>query len=113
MPGDPWDYDVPQTPMVITIGGKKTVVQPNKTGFIHYLDAKTGAFIKANRFADKIDWVKGYDANGRPIGQIALPKEGGDPVEMWPGLLGGVNMYPNAYNPQDRRPLPRGHQLAA
>jgi len=100
VPGDPWDYDVPQTPMVISIAGTKTVVQPNKTGFIHYLDAKTGAFIKANRFADKIDWVKGYDANGRPIGQIALPKEGGDPIEMWPSLLGGVNMYPNAYNPQ-------------
>ncbi len=98
--GDPWDYDVPQTPMVITIGGQKTVVQPNKTGFIHYLDAKSGAFIKATPFADKIDWVKGYDANGRPIGQIALPKEGGDPIEMWPSLLGGVNMYPNAYNPQ-------------
>ena len=51
-------------------------------------------------FADKIDWIKGYDKNGRPIGQIALPKEGGDPVTMWPSLLGGVNMYPNAYNPQ-------------
>jgi glucose dehydrogenase len=42
VPGDPWDYDVPQTPMVITLDGKKTVVQPYKTGFIHYLDAKTG-----------------------------------------------------------------------
>ncbi len=100
VPGDPWDYDVPQTPMVITIEGKKQVVQPNKTGFIHYLDAKTGQFLRAVPFADKIDWVKGYDSNGRPVGQIPLPKEGGDPVEMWPSLLGGVNMYPNAYNPK-------------
>jgi alcohol dehydrogenase (cytochrome c) len=29
-----------------------------------------------------------------------LPKEGGDPVEVYPSLLGGVNMYPNAYNPK-------------
>jgi alcohol dehydrogenase (cytochrome c) len=100
VPGDPWDYDVPQTPFVITLDGKKTVVQPNKTGFIHYLDAKSGAFIKATPFADKIDWIKGYGKDGRPIGQIALPKEGGDPVTMWPSLLGGVNMYPNAYNPK-------------
>jgi alcohol dehydrogenase (cytochrome c) len=101
VPGDPWDYDVPQTPFVITLDGKKTVVQPNKTGFIHYLDAKTGAFIKATPFADQIDWVKGgYDKNGRPVGQVALPKEGGDPITMWPSLLGGVNMYPNAYNPK-------------
>jgi alcohol dehydrogenase (cytochrome c) len=100
VPGDPWDYDVPQTPMVISIDGKKTVVQPNKTGFTHYLDAKTGAFVKALPFADKIDWAKGYDKNGRPIAQIPLPKEGGDPVTMYPSLLGGVNMYPNAYNPK-------------
>ena len=86
--------------MVIKVDGKKTVVQPNKTGYIHYLDPKTGAFIKATPFADKIDWIKGYDKDGRPISQIALPKEGGDPVTMWPSLLGGVNMYPNAYNPQ-------------
>lgn len=100
VPGDPWDFDIPQTPMVITIDGKKTIVQPNKTGYIHYLDAKTGKYLKATPFIDKITWIKGYDANGRPIGQVALPKEGGDPVEVYPSLLGGVNMYPNAYNPR-------------
>jgi len=100
VPGDPWDYDIPQTPMVINLDGKKTVVQPNKTGFVHYLDATSGKFIKATPFADKITWIKGYDANGRPIEQVKLPKEGGDPVEVWPSLLGGVNMYPNAYNPK-------------
>lgn len=100
VPGDPFDYDVPQTPMLISLDGKKTIVQPNKTGFVHYLDAKTGAFQNAFPFADKINWSKGYDKNGRPIDQIAMPKEGGDPIEMWPSLLGGVNMYPNAYNPK-------------
>ena len=100
VPGDPWDFDTPQTPMVIKVDGKKTIVQPNKTGYIHYLDPKTGAFIKATPFADAIDWIKGYDKDGRPIARSRLPKEGGDPVTMWPSLLGGVNMYPNAYNPQ-------------
>jgi alcohol dehydrogenase (cytochrome c) len=100
VPGDPWDYDIPQTPMVITIDGKKTVVQPNKTGYIHHLDAKTGKFLKADKFTDKINWIQGYDSNGRPIGQVALPKEGGEPVEVYPSLLGGVNMYPNAYSPK-------------
>ena len=89
VPGDPWDFDIPQTPMVITIDGKKTIVQPNKTGYIHYLDAKTGQFIKATQFIDKINWIKGYDANGRPIAQVPLPKEGGDPVEIYPSLLAG------------------------
>jgi alcohol dehydrogenase (cytochrome c) len=100
VPGDPWDLDVPQTPMVISIDGKKTVVQPNKTGYIHYLDPKTGKFLRAEPFADKITWIKGYDSSGRPIGQIDLPVEGGPTIEMWPSLLGGVNMYPNAYSPK-------------
>jgi|GEM_PF-1638379 len=100
VPGDPWDLDIPQTPMVIQIDGRKTIVQPNKTGYTHYLDPETGKFLRALPFADKITWIKGYDANGKPIGQIDLPKEGGPTIEMWPSLLGGVNMYPSAYNPR-------------
>jgi len=100
VPGDPWDFDIPQTPMVINMDGKKTIVQPNKTGYVHYLDAMTGKFIKADKFIDKVTWIKGYDKNGRPIDAIPLPSEGGDPVEIYPSLLGGVNMYPNAYNPK-------------
>jgi alcohol dehydrogenase (cytochrome c) len=100
VPGDPWDFDLPQTPMVVEIDGKKTIVQPNKTGYIHHLDAKTGQFIKADRFIDQINWISGYGSDGRPQDMIALPEEGGDPVLVQPGLLGGVNMYPSAYNPK-------------
>lgn len=99
VPGDPFDYDIPQTPMVITIDGQKQIVQPNKTGYIHYLDAKSGKFLRAVAFVDKIDWVQGYDANGKPVNMRPAPEEGGAAVELWPSLLGGVNMYPNAYNP--------------
>lgn len=100
VPGDPWDFDIPQTPMLIKIDGRKTIVQPNKTGYTHHLDAKTGTFLAAHKFIDKIDWIKGYGKDGRPVGQVALPNEGGDPVEIYPSLLGGVNMYPSAYNPK-------------
>ena len=75
VPGDPWDFDIPQTPMVISIDGVKTVVQPNKTGYIAYVDAKTGKFLKAVPFADKITWIQGYDISGRPINQCL--KDGG------------------------------------
>lgn len=100
VPGDPWDFDLPQTPMVIDIDGRKTIVQPNKTGYIHHLDAKTGEFLKADLFIDRINWISGYGSDGRPQDMIALPEEGGDPVLVEPGLLGGVNMYPSAYNPK-------------
>jgi alcohol dehydrogenase (cytochrome c) len=101
VPGDPWDFDIPQTPMIISIDGKKTIVQANKTGYVHHLDAVTGKFIKADKFIDNVTWIKGYDRSGRPIDPIALPAEGGDPVEIHPALLGGVNMYPAAYNPKN------------
>lgn len=100
VPGDPWDFDAMATPILVNIDGQKVLVQPNKTGFMHYLDAKTGQFLRAVAFADKITWAQGYDVEGRPINQIALPKEGGDTVEIWPSLLGGTNMYPSAYNPK-------------
>jgi PQQ-dependent dehydrogenase (methanol/ethanol family) len=98
VPGDPWDYDVPQTPMLITIDGRRTVVHPNKVCYIHHLDAKTGKFLKADPFCDKITWAKGYDQNGDPIWDYPIPADGGTAEELWPSLLGGVNMYPNAYN---------------
>lgn len=100
VPGDYLDFDVPQTPILIKMNGKTVVAQPNKTGFIHYLDAKTGKFIKADKFADKVTWTTGIDSNGRPMNIIGLPEEGGPKIEVWPGLLGTVNMYPSAYNPK-------------
>ncbi|ETX03203.1 MAG: hypothetical protein ETSY1_00865 [Candidatus Entotheonella factor] len=100
VPGDPWDYDTMSTPVIIKLDGEKVLVQPNKTGYVHYLDPKTGQFLRAVAFADKINWAKGYDVEGRPIDQIALPKEGADPVEVWPSLLGAVNMYPTSYSPK-------------
>ena len=100
VPGDPWDYDTMSTPVIVKLDGQKVLVQPNKTGYVHYLDPKTGQFLRAEAFADKITWAKGYDVEGRPIDQIALPKEGADPIEVWPGLLGAVNMYPTSYSPK-------------
>ena len=84
VPGDPWDFDIPQTPMVITIDGKKTVVQPNKTGYIHYLDAEPASSSKPTPFSDKINWIKGYDSE-RPADRpgrrcprkAAIPSESG------------------------------------
>ncbi|MGI9334836.1 MAG: PQQ-binding-like beta-propeller repeat protein, partial [Gammaproteobacteria bacterium] len=99
VPGDPWDYDAMQVPMLVDLDGQRVVVQANKTGFMHYLDAATGKYMQAARVADKINWAKGYDAEGKPIWDAAIPKEGEEAV-IWPGLLGTTNLYPPAFNPQ-------------
>jgi alcohol dehydrogenase (cytochrome c) len=111
VPGDPWDYDAMQTPILITLDGKKTIIQPNKTGYIHVLDAKTGKFHRAMPFSDKITWAKGYDNDGNPIWNFPVPEEGKE-VEVWPSLLGGVNMYPNAYNPKTGLVYTAGREAA-
>ncbi len=98
VPGDPWDYDAMQTPILTDIDGQKVVIQANKTGFMHYLNAATGKFLQAPRIADKINWASGYDADGNPIWDTPVPAEG-ETVEIWPGLLGATNMYPAALNP--------------
>jgi len=98
VPGDPWDYDTMQTPILHTIDGRRTIIHPNKTGYTHYLDAATGEYLQAPQFADRINWAKGYNPDGTPIWDHPVPAEG-ETVEIWPSLLGGTNMYPNALNP--------------
>ena len=98
VPGDPWDYDVPQTPILATIDGQRVVVQANKTGFTHYVDAATGEFLQAPAHADRINWATGYNADGTPAWDAAVPPEG-ETVEIWPSLLGSVNLSPAAINP--------------
>lgn len=98
VPGDPWDYDTMNTPMLATIDGVRTVVQPNKTGFTHYIDAATGEFLQATPHADRINWAKGYNPDGTPIWDHPIPAEG-ESVVIWPSLLGSVNMSPSAINP--------------
>lgn len=98
VPGDPWDYDAMHTPVIVEINNKKTLVHANKTGYMHYLDAKTGKFLQAPQIADKITWANGYDSDGNPIWAQAVPEEGVEAI-VWPGLLGAVNMSPVAYNP--------------
>ena len=98
VPGDPWDYDTPQTPILATIDGVRTVVQANKTGFTHYVDAATGEFLQAPAHADRINWAKGYNPDGTPMWDAAIPPEG-ESVVIWPSLLGSVNMSPAAFNP--------------
>ena len=98
VPGDPWDYDAMHTPVIVEINNQKTLVQANKTGYMHYLDAATGKFLQAPAIADKITWANGYDSDGNPIWAQAVPEEGVE-ITVWPGLLGAVNMSPVAYNP--------------
>ncbi len=85
---DLWDYDAAASPMIIqaTAKGKKRklVVQGGKSGLWFAWDAATG---------DEV-W------HGIPFAKIDHPKPTVEGVVGYPGVLGGENYAPEAYDPE-------------
>jgi alcohol dehydrogenase (cytochrome c) len=106
-PHDEHDWDSNQTPILtaLEIDGRlrRVVCWVNRNGFYYVLDAQTGEFLRGIPFVPQ-NWTAGLDQNGRPI-----PNEAGDPIEAddttsagrrtFPGVGGGTNWYPAAYDP--------------
>jgi len=106
-PNDPWDYDGMATPILvdITIDGqpRKAAVVSNRNGFFYAIDRSNGTFIYALPLVEGINWTTGLDPKtGRPaINEALKPKIGGPRIEpIIPGLEGGTNWFPPAYDPE-------------
>ena len=105
-PNDAWDYDGNNAPILIDveIDGRpvQTAVQSNRNGFFYVLDRLSGEFIYAVPTIDGINWTTGLDPkDGRPqVDETMRPISGGATIEpIVPGLEGGTNWFPMAYNP--------------
>ncbi len=105
-PNDPWDYDGMATPILIdtTIDGqpRKVAVVSNRNGFFYAIDRTNGKFVYAIPLVDGINWTTGLDpVTGRPaINEALKPKMGGPRIEpIIPGLEGGTNWFPPAFDP--------------
>ncbi|MGH2668340.1 MAG: PQQ-binding-like beta-propeller repeat protein, partial [bacterium] len=108
-PNDGWDYDGVNTPVLVDVPLQgqpvKALIQPNRNGFFYMLNRETGKFIYAMPMIEGINWTTGIDpVTGRPTpNPEKVVKTGGPTVEdIVPGLEGGVNWSPLAYNPQTR-----------
>jgi alcohol dehydrogenase (cytochrome c) len=106
-PNDAWDYDGMATPVLIdaTIHGKpmKAAVAFNRNGFFYVIDRTNGKFVYAVPTVEGINWTTGLDpATGRPAENEAMkPKFGAPAVQpIVPGLEGGTNWFPPAYDPE-------------
>ncbi len=106
-PNDSWDYDGMATPILIdtTIDGKPTKAWAvsNRNGYFYVLDRTDGKFLYALPMVEGINWTSGLDPQtGKPeINTAMKPKQGGGTVEpIVPGLEGGTNWYPPAYDPE-------------
>jgi alcohol dehydrogenase (cytochrome c) len=100
-PHDLFDYDAVETPVLLdqVYKGKprKLIVQANRNGFLYVLDRTDGKFLSATRFSEKLNWVTGIDAAGRPIRTGLKPTDTG--TRICPGMVGATNWYAPAFNP--------------
>ena len=99
-PHDLFDYDAVETPMLIDINYKgeprRLLVQANRNGFLYVLDRTNGKFLSATPFVEKMNWAKGIDDRGRPIGTDVRPSPRG--TRVCPGYSGATNWYSPSYN---------------
>lgn len=99
-PHDLYDFDGVETPVLVDRVYKgqprKLLIEANRNGFIYILDRTNGKFLSATRFAQKVNWAKGIDANGRPIFTDVKPTLDG--MLTCPGDAGATNWYSPAYN---------------
>lgn len=99
-PHDVYDYDSVQTPVLVDAEyrgqPRKLLIEANRNGFLYILDRVTGKFLSATRFAERVNWASGIDANGRPIYTDVQPSAKG--TLTCPGDAGATNWYSPAYN---------------
>src|SRR5258706_9987355 len=101
-PHDTHDWDSAQVPILIdgVVGGKprKLIAQANRNGHFFLLDRTNGEHLLTAPFIDSLNWTKGLDAKGRPIGNPA--KEASVPGTLVsPTTDGATNWPPPSFSP--------------
>ncbi|HWQ33029.1 MAG TPA: PQQ-dependent dehydrogenase, methanol/ethanol family [Blastocatellia bacterium] len=102
VPHDVYDFDAAYEPTLIDLernGQKqKLLVHTNKGGYVWVLDRVTGKYINAWPHVDTINWVKGFDRNGKHIGRLEVPT--GKSTLVCPFWGGGRSLNHQAYSPR-------------
>ena len=97
-PGDPYDYDAVQIPVLADIERNDTLFRvmlwANRNGFYYVLDRATGRFLSGRAFV-RVNWAAGLDDSGRPI---ETPQPPGEPT--FPAVQGATNWYSPSYSPR-------------
>ncbi len=90
VPHDRWGYDVASAPVLldVTVNGRRVpaVAHAAKTGWVYVLDRRDGRFLfKSAPFV--------------PQRNLFTPPAPGEGVVVAPGIAGGANWSPSAYDP--------------
>jgi alcohol dehydrogenase (cytochrome c) len=104
IPHDLYDFDSSFECVLIDYerAGKKQklLVHPNKGGMTWVLDRETGKYLNAYKHVDIINWLKGVDKNGKPVGMLPVPPTG--ETFVCPSICGGRNWDHSAYSPRTK-----------
>ena len=97
-PGDPYDLDAVQIPVLVDADWngrpRKLMLWGNRNGFFYVLDRTNGEYLLGRAYAN-INWASGLDHKGRPV---VTPQLAGSPT--FPGLAGVTNWYSPSYSPR-------------
>jgi alcohol dehydrogenase (cytochrome c) len=103
-PHDERDWDAAQIPLLADIQwqgqNRKVMMWGNRNGVFYVLDRTTGKFLLGKPLTT-INWLGGFDENGRPIwADGKLPQPGGEAVTLYPGVEGGTSWYSPSFSPR-------------
>lgn len=102
VPHDMYDFDSSYECVLVDVernGRKqKLLLHANKGGYSWILDRTNGKFIAAYPHVDLITWMKGVDANGRPVGLQPVPPD--RETFVCPGAIGGRNWNHSTFSPR-------------
>ena len=112
-PNDIHDYDASGSQIIISSqagGEQRTIVSlANRNGFQYSFDSRSGEFLKATQYAEKVDWTKGINGQtGKPLDYDPTKgvqiynndwKGGTDKMlNSCPDVHGGTNYWPPSYS---------------
>lgn len=102
VPGENWDYTSTQKMILadLKIDGavRQTLLQAPKNGLFYVLDRKTGEVISAKPYVT-VNWTLGLDPKTRRPIPNSLAAYDGAQALVAPGMSGGHNWQPMAFNP--------------
>ena len=86
-PGDPYDYDSTQVPVLVDYpasdgGTLKLMLWGNRNGFFYVLDRGSGRFVSGNPYV-AVNWAETLDDSGRPIRDAATRRFSDVPGGRW------------------------------
>lgn len=98
-PHDEMDYDATQAAVLVDLNwqgeARKVMLFANRNGVFYVLDRETGEFLLGEPFVS-VNWLSGFDENGRPIRALFPSEEG---TFIMPNNQGATNWYPPSYSP--------------